>query len=76
MSAIEMKERLHAIIDSHAGNEAWLARIFEILESAEPVSNDNWWAELSDEQKKRIDESVLAADMGEYISNEGAFESL
>jgi hypothetical protein len=76
MSATEMKERLHAIIDSHAENEAWLARIFEILDSAEPVSNDNWWAALSDEQKKRIDASMLAADAGELISNEDVLDSL
>ena len=76
MSTIEMKDRLHAIIDRHAENEAWLTRILEILESAEPVSNDNWWAALSDEQKKRIDESILAADRGEFISNEDVLDSL
>ena len=76
MSAIEMKERLHAIIDSHSENEAWLARIFEILESAEPVSKDNWWAALTNEQRKRIDASMLAAEAGEFVSNEDVFNSL
>ena len=76
MSAIKMKDRLHAIIDRHAENEAWLARIFEILESAEPVSNDNWWAHLTDEQKRRIDASILAADAGEFVSNEDVLDSL
>ena len=76
MSAVELKERLHAIIDSHGSNEAWLTRIFEILESAEPVSNDSWWSQLSPEQQKRIDESIMAADRGELLSNEEVMDSL
>ena len=76
MSTNEWIDRLHAIIDRHVDDEAWLTRILEILESAEPVSNDNWWAHLTDEQKQRIDASILAADAGEFVSNEDVLDSL
>jgi hypothetical protein len=76
MSSIELKEKIHAIIDRHAGNDEWLARVFEILESGESVQDGNWWEELTDEQKARIDESIAAANRGEFISNDDVLDNL
>ena len=76
MSAIEIKEKLQAIIDRHASNYHWLARVFEILQSGEPEVEGGWWKNLSDEQKRRIDESILAVDKREFISNEDVLGSL
>jgi hypothetical protein len=76
MSSIELKEKIHAIIDRHAGNDEWLARVFEILDSSESVQDGNWWNELTDEQKSRIDKSVKAANRGEYLSNDEVLDNL
>jgi predicted transcriptional regulator len=74
MSRLELKSKIFSIVERHSADDAWLARIYEILASGEKTGN-NWWKELSSAQQHRIDESMAAANRGEVISNDEVLDN-
>ena len=65
MSATELKEKIHAIID-RSSDEEWLQDILALLQSEEV----DWYDELTEDERKGIEESMAAARRGEVYSTE------
>jgi len=53
MGAIELKSRLHKIIDK-IQNEDLLASLYDFLKTRETISQGNLWASLTSEQKEEV----------------------
>ncbi len=76
MSSKELKDKIYSIIERHETNDAWLASVFHLLENAARDANQNWWTELSTLEQQQLDQSIAAAQRGEYISNAEVLDGL
>lgn len=65
MSAIELKEKIHAIID-RSSDEEWLEDILALLQSEEV----DWYDGLTEDERKGIEESMAASRRAEVYSTE------
>lgn len=65
MSATELKEKIHEIIN-RSSDEAWLKDLLALLQTPET----DWYDELSEEEKQGLEESRAAAKRGELYSND------
>lgn len=73
MSSIEMKERIITLIEQHNGNDAWLARVYEIL-SGENDANLDEWEPMSPAQVARLEESRKQHREGKVVSQQEVVE--
>ena len=68
MSTIELKNRLHSLIDT-VNDSATLQAILTLLNKSEESEKD-WWKELDAEQKATIEEGLKDIKEGRVYSHE------
>lgn len=74
MSTIELKNKLHSLIDS-IGDSEKLKAILTLLKGNSESTID-WWDELTNEQKENVDIGLAELDNGEGIPHEEVMKSV
>jgi hypothetical protein len=70
----KLREELHQLIDEFEDDKL-LKHIFEILKSAKPIHEIDFWDELSEEEKERVERSLeLSKDPANWIPNDQVME--
>lgn len=64
MSTIELKNRIHSLVDTINDSEM-LQAILTLLNRSD--STGDWWDDLSDEQKASVERGLEQANRGEFV---------
>ena len=69
MSATELKAGLHTLIEN-CEDEGLLEGPYKILNASQKQDEKDWWNELDEEDKLRLEESMVQYEEGKYTSND------
>lgn len=69
MSSTELKAKLHQLIDDFE-DEDYLQEVYELLHAHKGSSPDDWWDELTPEQKAGLKESEADFAAGRFSTHQ------
>ena len=69
MSKAELKLKIIQMVGS-LEEETLLREVYKLLDSGNTFPNDDWWAQLSEDQKKGLQEGIDALDRGDHLTYE------
>ncbi len=69
MSTQELKTSIRALVEN-CEDKNLLDGIYKILNSTQKPEEKDWWDELSDEDRLRLEESILQYGKGDYEKHE------
>lgn len=73
MGTVELKNRIHSLVETIADNEK-LQSVIHYLQTIN--GSDDWWDDLTVEQKMSINEGINQLDNGERIPHDQVMKSV
>lgn len=73
MGTIELKNRIHSLVDTIVDDEK-LQSVMQYLQSIN--GSDDWWDDLTENQKQSINEGISQLDNGERIPHDQVKKSV